>query len=115
MLLVSGPFKLNGVPLRRVNQAYVIATSTKLDISAVKTNVTDAFFVRESTRGPKPEQAFFLNPENKVALAEEKKTEQKVVDAALLAAVKKAGPTHAKYLATTFSLSNADKPHMMRF
>jgi large subunit ribosomal protein L6e len=46
LLLVNGPFKLNGIPLRRVNQAYVIATSTRVDISSVKVDdkIDDKYF-----------------------------------------------------------------------
>lgn len=39
LLLVTGPYKINGVPLRRVNQAYVIATSTKVDLEGFEVGV----------------------------------------------------------------------------
>ncbi|XP_022868265.1 60S ribosomal protein L6-like [Olea europaea var. sylvestris] len=41
LLLVTRPFKINGIPLQRVNQAYVVATSTKVDISRVNVEKLD--------------------------------------------------------------------------
>merc|ERR1712106_368001 len=32
LLLVTGPHKLNGCPMRRVNQRYLLATSAKIDL-----------------------------------------------------------------------------------
>merc|ERR1712113_152389 len=46
-LLVTGPYKINGVPLRRANHAYVIATSTKVDLKGVSVgDIDDDFFAR---------------------------------------------------------------------
>ncbi len=46
LLLVTGPYKVNGVPARRVNSAYVIATSTKVQLPAnlPVAPFTDAYF-----------------------------------------------------------------------
>merc|ERR1712124_70659 len=54
LLLVTGPYKLNGVPLRRVPQSYVIATTTQVDVSKVSipAEVNDDLFksLRKPTR-----------------------------------------------------------------
>merc|ERR1712100_71046 len=64
LLLVTGPYSVNGVPLRRVNQAYVIATSAKVDVSKVKADkFADGYFgkakVPKSQKSKKKEEDFF--------------------------------------------------------
>merc|ERR1711994_566478 len=48
LLLVTGPYKVNGVPLRRVPQSYVIATQMKIDVSklSIPETVTETMFER---------------------------------------------------------------------
>ena len=50
LLLVSGPHKVNGVPLKRVNQSYVLATSTKIDTSSVKLPDVDESMFKKSQK-----------------------------------------------------------------
>jgi large subunit ribosomal protein L6e len=116
LLLVSGPYKINGVPVRRVNQAYVIATSTKVDINGVDvTSFTDEYFARSKDAPTEAEEEFFAGDALKQAVvSEQRKADQKKVDDALLQAVG-AVPMLEAYLAAQFSLSASDKPHLMKF
>ena len=67
--MVTGPFKLNGVPLRRVNARYVIATATSVDIKGVDSKALDkvsgdSYFAREkSSKSKKGEDAFMKQGE----------------------------------------------------
>ena len=52
LLLVTGPYKVNGVPLRRVNQAYTITTSAAVDIKGADVSkIEDEFFKKEKKAG----------------------------------------------------------------
>ncbi len=68
-ILVTGPYRVNGVPLLRLPQRHTLTTSKVIDVSGVKTdNVTDAYFNKErSAKGSKEEQ-FFQDGKAKVSI-----------------------------------------------
>ena len=58
--LCVGPYKINGVPLRRVNQSFVIATSTKVSMEGLELPaIDDAYFAREKAAKKSKEEQFF--------------------------------------------------------
>merc|ERR1712098_689737 len=61
LLLVTGPYATNGVPLRRVNQRFCIATSTKVDVGSSGAKITDAFFAREAKKKDKKSESGFFS------------------------------------------------------
>jgi large subunit ribosomal protein L6e len=116
LVLVSGPYQINGVPLRRVNPAYVIATSTKIDIGQIDVSAwTDAYFSRTKDAPKEGEDEFFKGDAPKQAIvSDDRKADQKKIDDLLLPLVA-ATPMLEGYLAAHFSLTSADKPHTMKF
>lgn len=119
LLLVTGPFKINGVPLRRVNQVYAIATSTKVDLGtlSIDAKLNDAYFSKEAKASRNGTEAEFFEAGKKAekkAFPAEKAADQKVVDKEVLAAVAKT-PNLAKYLSATFGLSRGELPHLLKW
>ncbi|KAE8453794.1 hypothetical protein EG329_009306 [Mollisiaceae sp. DMI_Dod_QoI] len=119
VLLVTGPFKINGVPLRRVNARYVIATSHKVDLAGVDQKKveevgSEKYFAAEKSEKKKGEEAFFKQGEKpeKKKPSSSRAADQKAVDKALLSTIKKE-PFLISYLASTFSLRKGDRPHEM--
>ena len=119
--LRAGPFAVNGVPLRRVNAAFVIATSTVLDVSkAVLPALADkkseaAFFTEDKkplAKGKAGWEEAQKSKEDKGSkeLPAAKKAAQAAVDGAI-----KLTAELGKYLKAKFSLSKGDKPHEMKF
>merc|ERR1712223_1364707 len=97
LLLVTGPFKLNGAPLRRVNQRFLLATSTKVDVSGVKVpaSIDDIYFARiKAEKSAKKEGDIF-----------DAKKDEVEVDKQVLAAIKahKEGQALKQYLKAPFA------------
>ena len=117
MLLVTGPYKFNGVPLKRVNQAYVLATSTKvnLDNTSALDKVSDSFFKKVEVKRGNKLSDFVEEPQKKrERITETRRESQKTVDAEVAKSVR-AVPQLKEYLQSKFALKNADRPHLMKF
>ena len=109
---------MNGVPLRRVNRRYVIATSTKVDVSAVNVEkLTDATFSKPklTKSQAKTEAAFIETSKKEKTISAEFIAHQKAVDAAILSKLAKSDALMVKYLKAKFTLSNGVFPHELKF
>merc|ERR1711912_173724 len=115
LLLVTGPYQINGVPLRRVPQSYVIGTQTKVDISGltVPADINDDFFKKPKAPKKKDDELFF-EKDKESTIDDSRKQLQKDVDAKIVAAIDKT-PLLKQYLSSKFSLKKGDKPHQMTF
>merc|ERR1711945_18802 len=120
LLLVTGPFKLNGTPLRRINQRYLVATSTKIDVSGVKVpdTINDKYFARiKADRGAKKDGEIFDAKKEEYKPSEQRKKDQVAIDTQVLEAIKKnkEGSALKQYLRASFALSKGQYPHNMAF
>ncbi|XP_047501112.1 60S ribosomal protein L6-like isoform X2 [Penaeus chinensis] len=120
LCLVTGPFKINACPLRRVNQIYLIATATKLDVSKVEIpkHINDRYFRRGKTvRSKKEEGDIFGQKTEKYVASEQRKKDQEALDAQLISAIKEREDKKMffGYLGSYFGLRNRMYPHIMKF
>eukprot|EP00918_Siedleckia_nematoides_P043877 GHVU01095892.1.p1 GENE.GHVU01095892.1~~GHVU01095892.1.p1 ORF type:complete len:275 (+),score=34.49 GHVU01095892.1:24-827(+) len=120
LLLVTGPYKYNRCPLRRVNQIYVIATRTKVNIKSVELpeRLNDEYFRRKKLKKPKTaEGEIFDTQKETYTVSDERKQDQFAVDKALEKAIKKGRDTKMilGYLSSMFCLKNKQYPHKMVF
>ena len=114
LLAVTGPYKVNGVPVRRVNQVYTLSTSTMVDLAGVNAaSITDETFAREATAKRSRSQRFFAENAPKTSTSDARKKLQKEVDTALTKNIK--DKMVVRYLGARFSLTSGDAPHAMKF
>ena len=109
-----GPYKYNGVPLKRVNGAYVLTTNTKLKLDAkVADSIKDDFFKKNWIKYKRRKRFFCWRKAKKERVTEERKKGQTTVDTEVKKVVDTI-PMTKEYLRNRFALKSGDKPHLMK-
>lgn len=83
----------------------------------VDDKINDSYFAKASSKGPRSAEAEFFSegkPKEKEAFPEAKSTDQKDIDKAIIASLKKT-ENLAKYLKSSFGLSKGQFPHQLVF
>lgn len=91
--------------------------SKLIQASQVDEKINDSYFVKPTSQGKSSaEEEFFADgkPKDKESFPESKAADQKAVDAAILAAVKKTEYL-SKYLKASWGLSKGQFPHQLVF
>ena len=118
LLLVNGPFGVNKVPLRRVDQTSVIATSKKVAIGALDlSKCTDELFRAKEARKARSKAVseaanFFSAQQESAVVSAERKALQSAIDSVIS---KGLSQQEIQYLKSRFKLSQGDRPHEMKF
>ena len=60
LALVTGPYKINGVPLRRMNPAYLLVTSTHIPLEGKDHESVDDKYFAKAKEAKKPEEEKFF-------------------------------------------------------
>jgi large subunit ribosomal protein L6e len=125
LLLITGPHLINGLPLRRVHQKFIIVTSTKLDLSQVNVpeHINDKYFARPAEPHQRQSvtnaegQSIFAPRKTPYVLTEERKKDQITIDRQISEVLKKHPERQllVPYLASHFFLKNRQHPHQMKF
>lgn len=114
LLCVTGPFKLNGCPIKRVSPSMVIGTSTKIELPNIKSiKIDDGYFKNETSRKNTKhlsEEAIAM----KKAETRPMRPEQDQIDDLIMNSIQKV-PMMKEYLKNRFTLSHGSCPHKMVF
>ncbi|KAL5105965.1 60S ribosomal protein L6 [Taenia crassiceps] len=125
LLLITGPFKCNGIPVRRVHPDYVIATKTRIQMDKLRLPSrmqTKEYFARQKPQ-PRSKNAadnLFVDTaaeKRTYELKEERKEDQKLIDKRVIEAIRRSKQAKLlfAYLRAQFALSRHDMPHKMVF